>query len=38
MRRDDIEINQLMQMCGSYKYDTQKMNRRVLNHIKKPNI
>ncbi len=24
-------------MCGSYKYDTQQMNRRVLNHIKKPN-
>jgi len=22
MKQDDIEINNLMQMCGSYKFDT----------------
>jgi hypothetical protein len=35
MKQDDIEIKHLMQMCGSYKYDTQEMNRRVINSMKR---
>jgi hypothetical protein len=30
MIRDDMEIYQLMQMCGGYKYDTALMNRMML--------
>ena len=38
MIQDDIEIYHLMQICGSYKYDTQQINQRVINQMKNQNI
>ena len=36
--KDDMEIYQLIKICGGYKCDTQKMNRMVLDKIQSSKI